>query len=53
MGNANEAHEETLIEFDPKRVAPQKFGQTLNDLGYAVRSLERLRASEEVEPDAQ
>jgi copper ion binding protein len=45
--HVNLAHEETLIEFDPKRVAPQKFEQTLNDLGYTVRSLDRLRASEE------
>ncbi|MEX2241201.1 MAG: cation-translocating P-type ATPase, partial [Burkholderiales bacterium] len=45
--HVNLAHEETLIEFDPGRVAPQKFEQTLNELGYTVRSLDRLRAYEE------
>jgi copper chaperone CopZ len=45
--HVNLAHEETLIEFDPGRVAPQKFEQTLNALGYTVRSLDRLRAFEE------
>jgi copper ion binding protein len=45
--HVNLAHEETLIEFDPERIAPQKFEQTLNALGYAVRSLDRLRAFEE------
>jgi copper chaperone CopZ len=45
--HVNLAHEQTLIEFDPKRVAPQKFEQTLNDLGYTVRGLDRLRASAE------
>ena len=45
--HVNLAHEETLIEFDPDRVTPQKFAQTLNELGYTVRSLDRLRAFEE------
>ena len=45
--HVNLAHEETLIEFDPGRIAPQKFEQTLNALGYTVRSLDRLRAYEE------
>ena len=37
--HVNLAHEETLIEFDPGRVTPQKFEQTLNELGYTVRKL--------------
>ncbi len=45
--NVNLAHEETLIEFDPGRVAPEKFKQALNELGYTVRSLDRLRSYEE------
>ena len=45
--HVNLAHEETLIEFDPERVAPEKFERTLNELGYAVRSLDRLRAFDE------
>jgi len=45
--HVNLAHEETLIEFDPGRVAPQKLEQTLNELGYSVRSVDRLRALEE------
>ncbi len=45
--HVNLAHEETLIEFDPGRVAPEKFAQTLNELGYSVRSLDRLRAFDE------
>ena len=45
--HVNLAHEETLIEFDPGRVAPEKFERTLNELGYSVRSLDRLRAFDE------
>ena len=45
--HVNLAHEETLIEYDPDSVAPQKFAQTLNELGYTVRSLDRLLAFEE------
>ncbi len=45
--HVNLAHEETLIEFDPERAAPEKFERTLNELGYSVRSLDRLRAFDE------
>lgn len=45
--HVNLAHEEALIEFDPGLVAPRKLEQTLNDLGYTVRSPDRLRAFDE------
>jgi P-type Cu+ transporter len=45
--HVNLAHEETLIEFDPARVAPQTLENTLNEIGYTVRSADRLRAFEE------
>ncbi|GIX26915.1 MAG: copper-translocating P-type ATPase [Burkholderiales bacterium] len=49
--NVNLAHEEALIEFDPRRVTPEALRQTLVDLGYTVRSADRLRAFEEEEAE--
>ncbi len=47
--NVNLAHEEALVEFDPRRVTPEALRRTLVDLGYTVRSPDRLRAFEEEE----
>lgn len=49
--NVNLAHEEALIEFDPRQVTPAQLKQGLIELGYAVRSPDRLRAYEEEETE--
>lgn len=47
--SVNLAHEEALVEFDPRRVTPDALRRTLVDLGYTVRSPDRRRAFEEEE----
>ncbi|MEW5707518.1 MAG: heavy metal translocating P-type ATPase [Pseudomonadota bacterium] len=49
--NVNLAHEEALVEFDPRRVTPDALQRTLVDLGYTVRNPDRLRAFEEEEAE--
>ena len=47
--SVNLAHEEALIEYEPARVTPAELRQTLLDLGYTLRDLDKLRAFEEQE----
>jgi len=45
------AHEETLIEYDPAKVAPQSLKDTLTAVGYTVRDPEKVRSFEEEEEE--
>jgi heavy metal translocating P-type ATPase len=49
--NVNLAHEETLIEYEPMRVAAAELKQTLLDLGYTVRDANKVRSFEEEEAE--
>ncbi|MBI4490443.1 MAG: heavy metal translocating P-type ATPase [Deltaproteobacteria bacterium] len=45
------AHEETLIEYDPAKVAPEALKDTLIAVGYTVRDPEKVRTFEEEEEE--
>ena len=49
--SVNLAHEETLIEYEPMKVAPAKLKETLLDLGYTVRDANKVRSFEEEEAE--
>jgi heavy metal translocating P-type ATPase len=49
--SVNLAHEETLIEYEPMKVAPAKLKETLLDLGYTVRDAKKVRSFEEEEAE--
>ncbi len=49
--NVNLAHEETLIEYEPMKLAPAKLKETLLDLGYTVRDAKKVRSFEEEETE--
>jgi len=49
--NVSLAHEEALIEYDPKKVDPTKLKDTLRSLGYSVRDPKRLRTFAEEEAE--
>ncbi|MBI2320417.1 MAG: cation-translocating P-type ATPase, partial [Betaproteobacteria bacterium] len=49
--NVNLAHEETLIEYEPMKIAPAKLKETLLDLGYTVRDAKKVRSLEEEEAE--
>jgi len=49
--SVNLAHEETLIEYEPKKVTPAKLKETLLDLGYTVRDANKVRSYEEEEAE--
>ena len=49
--SVNLAHEETLIEYEPMRVAAAELKQTLLDLGYTVRDANKVRSFEEEEAE--
>ena len=44
-------HEQALVEYDPARVRPQQFIDTLRDIGYSARDPRKLRPYEEEEAD--
>ena len=45
------AHEETLIEYDPAKVAPEALKDTLIAVGYTVRDPKKVRSFEEEEEE--
>lgn len=45
------AHEETLVEYDPGKVAPEALKDTLIAVGYTVRDPEKVRSFEEEEEE--
>ncbi len=45
------AHEETLVEYDPSKVAPEAFKDTLIAVGYTVRDPKKVRSFEEEEEE--
>ncbi|TAK83543.1 MAG: cadmium-translocating P-type ATPase [Betaproteobacteria bacterium] len=49
--NVNLAHEETLVEYEPMKVASAKLKETLLDLGYTVRDANKVRSFEEEEAE--
>ena len=49
--NVNLAHEETLVAYEPSKVAPAQLKQTLLDLGYTVRDAKKVRTFEEEEAE--
>ena len=49
--NVNLAHEETLIEYEPMKIAPESLKETLLDLGYTVRDAKKVRSFEEEEAE--
>ncbi|OGA30550.1 MAG: copper-translocating P-type ATPase [Betaproteobacteria bacterium RIFCSPLOWO2_02_FULL_65_24] len=49
--SVNIAHEETLIEYEPMKIAPARLKETLLDLGYTVRDANKVRSFEEEEAE--
>src|SRR3990172_9213050 len=49
--SVNLAHKETLMEYEPMKVAPAKLKETLLDLGYTVRDAKKVRSFEEEEAE--
>ena len=49
--SVNLAHEETLIEYEPARVAPEQLKEILLELGYTVRDARKVRTFEEDEAE--
>ena len=45
------AHEEALIEYDPTQRTPEELRDTLRQLGYTVRDLDKVKALEEQEAE--
>ena len=45
------AHEETLIEYDPRQCTPTKLRDTLRQIGYSIRDTDKIRAFEEQQND--
>lgn len=45
------AHEETLVEYDPSKVAPEALKDTLIAVGYTVRDPKKVRSFEEEEEE--
>ena len=41
------AHEETLIEYDPRQCTPTKLRDTLRQIGYSIRDTDKIRAFEQ------
>jgi heavy metal translocating P-type ATPase len=41
------AHEEALVEYDPRRLDEHRVKQTLRDLGYTIRDPDKVKAFEE------
>jgi P-type Cu+ transporter len=44
-------HEQALVEYDPDRVQPEQFVQTLKDIGYTIWDPRKTRPFEEEEAD--
>src|SRR5215813_3096542 len=44
-------HEQALVEYDPAVVRPERFLQTLRDIGYTISDPRKTRAFEEEEQD--
>ncbi len=49
--SVNLAHEEALIEYEPAKVAPDRFKEILLELGYTVRDAKKVRTFEEEEAE--
>ncbi len=47
------AHEETLIVYDPFKVAPQEFKKAITDVGYTVQDPDKVRTFEEQQEELQ
>lgn len=45
--NVSLAHEEALIQYDPKKVETWKIDETLRDIGYTVRDPKKVRTFKE------
>lgn len=45
------AHEEALIQYDPEKVSEGELKNTLRQLGYTVRDLDKLKSFEEEEAE--